>query len=86
MEKIKIRHDNGGFSSDWFLDRVEIDDGYNRFVFPCERWLSKSKEDKKIERVLFEKVDALNPAGQEGKDWINRFLRARFRTTKAQGI
>ena len=56
LEKIKIRHDNAGFSSDWFLDRVEVDDGYNRFVFPCERWLSKSKEDKKIERVLFEKV------------------------------
>lgn len=59
LYKIKIRHDNAGlFGSDWFLDRVEIIDDYdrNKYVFLCDRWLSKSKEDKQIERTLFEKV------------------------------
>lgn len=54
--KINIRHDDSSFSSDWFLDRVEVTDGRDKYVFICERWLSKSKEDKKIERTLFEKV------------------------------
>jgi hypothetical protein len=55
--KIHIRHDNSSFSTNWFLDRVEVTDkSGERFLFLCERWLSKSKEDKKIERTLFEKV------------------------------
>lgn len=53
--KLKIRHDNAGFSADWFLDRVEVSDDRRKYKFVCERWLSDSKEDKKIERTLFEK-------------------------------
>ncbi|XP_051659728.1 lipoxygenase homology domain-containing protein 1 [Manacus candei] len=54
--KIKIRHDNSMFSPDWFLEKVEILDETTEesFVFLCERWLSKKKEDKKIERTLYE--------------------------------
>lgn len=56
--KIKIRHDNSMFSPDWFLEKVEILDETTEesFVFLCERWLSKKKEDKKIERTLYEQV------------------------------
>ncbi|XP_010185879.1 PREDICTED: lipoxygenase homology domain-containing protein 1-like, partial [Mesitornis unicolor] len=56
LYKIKIRHDNSMFSPDWFLDKVEILDETTEesFVFLCERWLSKKKEDKKIERTLYE--------------------------------
>uniref|UniRef100_A0A8C6YX29 Lipoxygenase homology PLAT domains 1 n=1 Tax=Nothoprocta perdicaria TaxID=30464 RepID=A0A8C6YX29_NOTPE len=56
--KIKIRHDNSMFSPDWFLEKVEIldEDTEESFVFLCERWLSKKKEDKKIERVFYEQV------------------------------
>uniref|UniRef100_A0A8C9F6U1 Lipoxygenase homology domains 1 n=1 Tax=Pavo cristatus TaxID=9049 RepID=A0A8C9F6U1_PAVCR len=52
LYKIKIRHDNSMFSPDWFLEKVEILDETTEesFVFLCERWLSKKKEDKKIER------------------------------------
>ena len=55
--KVKIRHDNSAMiSSDWFLDRIEVKDvGREKSIFICERWLSKSKEDKLIERNLFEK-------------------------------
>ena len=54
--KVKIRHDDSGISADWFLDKIEISDDRDKYVFLCERWLSKSKEDKLIERTLFEKV------------------------------
>jgi hypothetical protein len=42
----------------WFLDRVEVDDTMdnNHYVFHCERWLAKNKEDCKIERHLYVKV------------------------------
>uniref|UniRef100_A0A8C6JNJ0 Uncharacterized protein n=1 Tax=Melopsittacus undulatus TaxID=13146 RepID=A0A8C6JNJ0_MELUD len=58
LYKIKIRHDNSMFSPDWFLDKVEILDETTEesFIFLCERWLSKKKEDKKIERTLYEQV------------------------------
>uniref|UniRef100_A0A8B9IIN7 Lipoxygenase homology domains 1 n=1 Tax=Anser cygnoides TaxID=8845 RepID=A0A8B9IIN7_ANSCY len=58
LYKIKIRHDNSMFSPDWFLEKVEILDETTEesFVFLCERWLSKKKEDKKIERMLYEQV------------------------------
>ena len=54
--KLKVRHDNAGFSPDWFLDKIEVNDGGRKKAsFICERWLSDSKEDKQLERTLFEK-------------------------------
>ncbi|XP_019387226.1 PREDICTED: lipoxygenase homology domain-containing protein 1 [Crocodylus porosus] len=54
--KIKIRHDNAMLNPEWYLDKVEItdEDTEEVFVFLCERWLSKKKEDKQIERILYE--------------------------------
>ncbi|XP_071795423.1 lipoxygenase homology domain-containing protein 1-like [Asterias amurensis] len=54
--KLKIHHDNTGFSAAWFLDRVEVieDDG-EKYVFHCERWLGKNKDDGKLERTLYAK-------------------------------
>ena len=54
--KCKIRHDDSGLSADWFLDKIQVIDGRDIYTFLCERWLSKTKEDKLIERTLFEKV------------------------------
>ncbi|XP_043570379.1 lipoxygenase homology domain-containing protein 1-like [Chiloscyllium plagiosum] len=55
--KIKIRHDNTMASPDWYLEKVEVVDVdlEENYLFVCERWLSKTKEDKKIERTLFVK-------------------------------
>ncbi|XP_033890281.3 lipoxygenase homology domain-containing protein 1-like [Acipenser ruthenus] len=55
--KLNIRHDNTMMSADWYLDQVEIMDmdTEETYLFQCERWLSKKKEDKKIERVLYVK-------------------------------
>ncbi|KFQ27750.1 Lipoxygenase homology domain-containing protein 1, partial [Merops nubicus] len=62
LYKIKIRHDNSMFSPDWFLEKVEILDETTEesFIFLCERWLSKKKEDKKIERTLYEQLVRIN--------------------------
>jgi lipoxygenase homology domain-containing protein 1 len=54
--KMKIRHDNSGFSADWFLNRVEVIDDVRTYVFHCEQWLAKGKGDSKLERTLYEKV------------------------------
>uniref|UniRef100_A0A3Q3R3S5 PLAT domain-containing protein n=1 Tax=Monopterus albus TaxID=43700 RepID=A0A3Q3R3S5_MONAL len=56
--KIRIRHDNSMLGADWYLDQVEVLDVDTEevYMFLCERWLSKKKEDKCIERTFFVKV------------------------------
>lgn len=41
------------------MDRIEILDTLNdkKYVFPCNKWLSKSKEDGEIGRDLFPQLD-----------------------------
>lgn len=57
--KILIRHDNSMPRPDWYLDKIEIvnENTDDYYLFMCERWLSKKKEDAKIERILYEKVN-----------------------------
>uniref|UniRef100_A0A3B3YEH1 PLAT domain-containing protein n=1 Tax=Poecilia mexicana TaxID=48701 RepID=A0A3B3YEH1_9TELE len=56
--KIKIRHDNSMVSPDWYLDQVEVFDLDTEevYLFLCERWLSRKREDRLIERVFYVKV------------------------------
>uniref|UniRef100_A0A8C1Q280 Lipoxygenase homology domains 1a n=1 Tax=Cyprinus carpio TaxID=7962 RepID=A0A8C1Q280_CYPCA len=56
--KIRVRHDNSMLSADWYLDQVEVvdQDTDEVFLFLCERWLSRKKEDKRIDRVFYVKV------------------------------
>uniref|UniRef100_A0AAQ5YJ88 PLAT domain-containing protein n=1 Tax=Amphiprion ocellaris TaxID=80972 RepID=A0AAQ5YJ88_AMPOC len=58
--KIKIRHDNSMVSADWYLDQVEVFDVDTEevFLFLCERWLSRKREDKRIERLFYVKRDS----------------------------
>ncbi|CAH1787210.1 unnamed protein product [Owenia fusiformis] len=56
--KVKIRHDNSMLSPAWYLDKVEVidsNDDNETYVFHCERWLGKNKDDGKIERSLYVK-------------------------------
>lgn len=57
LTKIFIRHDDSGIRSDWFLDRVEINDDLHndKYIFYCERWLAKKKGDNKLGRYIAEK-------------------------------
>lgn len=44
--------------ADWYLEQIEIVDTDTDEIsmFLCERWLSKKKEDKRIERTFYVKV------------------------------
>ncbi|XP_058493118.1 lipoxygenase homology domain-containing protein 1 [Solea solea] len=55
--KIHIRHDNSMMGPDWNLDQVEVLDVDTEevYMFLCERWLSKKKEDGCIDRTFFVK-------------------------------
>ncbi|KAM7392648.1 hypothetical protein PAMA_007662 [Pampus argenteus] len=55
--RIRIRHDNSMVSADWYLDQVEVVDVDTEevFLFLCERWLSRKREDRRIERVFYVK-------------------------------
>ncbi|KAH3767689.1 hypothetical protein Pelo_458 [Pelomyxa schiedti] len=54
LVQVTIGHDNKGVGADWFLDKVIIheEETHLTYYFLCGKWLSKSKEDKLIERVL----------------------------------
>ncbi|TRY95059.1 hypothetical protein DNTS_004690 [Danionella cerebrum] len=56
--KIRVRHDNSLLSADWYLEQVEVvdQDTEEVFVFLCERWLSRKREDRRIDRVFYVKV------------------------------
>uniref|UniRef100_A0A8C4HE08 Lipoxygenase homology domains 1b n=1 Tax=Dicentrarchus labrax TaxID=13489 RepID=A0A8C4HE08_DICLA len=60
--KIRIRHDNSMIGADWYLDQVEVLDEETEevYMFLCERWLSKKKEDKRIDRNFFVKDYSFN--------------------------
>jgi len=65
--KVKIRHDDANLSSDWFLDRIEVIDPDmpdQPYVFHCERWLAKKKDDCKLERSLYVKVSSSSSSNQ----------------------
>ncbi|XP_062409544.1 lipoxygenase homology domain-containing protein 1-like [Sardina pilchardus] len=57
--KIRVRHDNSFLSPDWYLEEVEVLDldTEEDFLFLCERWLSTKREDMRICRVFYVKVD-----------------------------
>ncbi|CAF2908011.1 unnamed protein product [Rotaria sp. Silwood2] len=55
LTKIKIRHDNKGLASAWYLDRIEIVDPETglRYYFICEKWLASDEGDKMISREIY---------------------------------
>jgi len=54
LKQIIIGHDNKGFGSAWFLDKVFIvnEDTDQRWMFNCLKWMDDSQGDKKVERAL----------------------------------
>ncbi len=56
----RVGHDNAGIGSDWYLERVEIDAPKmgQSWIFPCGKWLSKSKGDCQLEVELYPKATA----------------------------
>ncbi|XP_073445861.1 lipoxygenase homology domain-containing protein 1 isoform X1 [Dendrobates tinctorius] len=87
LYKIKIRHDNSMLSADWYLERVEILNEVTEetYMFLCERWLSTKKEDKRIERILYEKdYDGdRNSLGSSSKSFFGSSLSLRSQDNNA---
>lgn len=54
LMKVRIWHDNKFFGANWFLESVEITDESTgeSFMFPCNRWLAKDKDDGSLVREL----------------------------------
>ncbi|KAF8570011.1 hypothetical protein P879_00036 [Paragonimus westermani] len=58
ISKVRIWHDEKGICPHWHLRRVELrhlkpnEETFETYIFPCERWLSRSKEDMAVEREL----------------------------------
>ena len=60
LKKIIIRHDDSNLNSDWFLSHVEVvnqSEESKKYVFHCERWLAKKKDNGKLKRTLYEDFD-----------------------------
>jgi hypothetical protein len=54
LTKIRIGHDNAGFSAGWFLEKVVITNEKTgaQFFFLHGRWLAKDEDDGQIEREI----------------------------------
>lgn len=54
IQSLKIRHDNTGLGSAWFLDHVKVASPAldEPLAFPCKRWLATDEDDGQIERTL----------------------------------
>ena len=57
LRSILVEHDNSGDSPNWFLTRMNlfVTDGRKRYSYflPCERWFSKTDDDKKTKRFIY---------------------------------
>lgn len=55
---VRIRHDNSGIKPGWFLERIEITDTTDnkKYYFICKKWLSRTRDDQRIERIIKELV------------------------------
>lgn len=68
LKKLRIGHDNAGGGADWHLDKVEVDAPAvgKQWVFPCNRWFAKGKDDSALERVLVPKSESGDPDDESG--------------------
>lgn len=61
LTKLRIRHDNTGSlgNTHWHLEWVKVEDAERgrTYLFPCNKWLSLSKDDKQLVRELTPIVD-----------------------------
>lgn len=64
LTKCRVWHDNKGFGAAWHLEYIDVEDTKTKKKYHCEcnKWLSKSDDDKQIVREL----PCLPMAGSEG--------------------
>ena len=49
-----MSHDNSGPNPEWYLEflRIEIPDRNEKYLFPCNRWLT-GDEDRRVEVEVY---------------------------------
>lgn len=54
LESIRIRHDDSGLLSGWYLEDVTVEIQYTErsWYFPCDRWLATDQDDGQIDLTL----------------------------------
>ena len=54
VERIRVSHDNSGPNPEWYLEflRIEIPDRNEKYLFPCNRWLT-GDEDRRVEVEVY---------------------------------
>ena len=56
IHKIRIEHDNTGFSAGWFVEKIVVstqdDDNVRRYYFHCGQWLARDEGDGQIRRDI----------------------------------
>jgi len=60
--KIKLihTHPGGKVKTHFFLRKIQVNYDKNQYVFTHNKWLSTSKDEKKVELKLFNKVNQLD--------------------------
>ncbi|XP_013416715.1 lipoxygenase homology domain-containing protein 1 isoform X2 [Lingula anatina] len=63
LKRLRVGHDNKGFSAGWYLDKIIVDDldQSKVYEFPCDRWLAKDEDDGQISRELLVGVGPHDP-------------------------
>jgi hypothetical protein len=59
LNKLRIEHDNKGFNAGWLCDHVSITNlaTGKQTLFPCGKWLDKSKGDGELFKELYPAAD-----------------------------
>ena len=54
VERIRLSHDNSGPNPEWYLEslRIEILSRDEKYMFPCNRWLT-GDEDRRVEVEVY---------------------------------
>jgi len=54
LKKVRISHDNSGYSPNWFLEEIYINDVEAGRVYrcPCHCWLAENMGDGQLSREL----------------------------------
>ena len=54
VERIRLSHDNSGPNPEWYLEslRIEIPSRDEKYMFPCNRWLT-GDEDRRVEVEVY---------------------------------
>ena len=62
--KIKLihTHPGGKVKTHFFLRKIQVNFDKNQYVFTHNKWLSTSKDEKKVELKLFNKVNQIDSA------------------------